>query len=199
MTLDVRITMSHRRTMRTAGTGTTLELRFRQLVTGPTILRRKIEEGATMKKRKFAEPADAKCLEEEIRIAADQARFAIQRLVEQSDALHVLEAVKFDKVGRDPLDPTRPLNLIEQVNQTFTALVSVRAVQHLFDHHPEAAPFLANLGTAAGFDIESCDGSVVAEVFSATHPASNQKLKKDIAKVGRSPAKHRYVFFLLSR
>ena len=36
----------------------------------------------------------------------------------------------------NPLDPTRPLNLIEQVNQTFTALVSVRAVEYLFRSSP---------------------------------------------------------------
>ena len=148
-----------------------------------------------MKIREFAQLADTKALEDEIRIASERARLALRRLVEQSEALHVLKAVKFDKIGRDPLDPTRPLNLIEQVNQTFTALVTVRAVEYLFDHHPESAPFRVNLGPAPGFDIESLDGSVAAEVFSATHPSSNQKLKKDVAKVGKSPAKHRYVFF----
>ena len=148
-----------------------------------------------MKIREFAQLADTKALEDEIRIASERARLALRRIVEQSDALHVLKAVKFDKIGRDPMDPTRPLNLIEQVNQTFTALVSVRAVEYLFSHHPEAAPFRVNLGTARGFDIESLDGSVAAEVFSATHPSSNDKLKNDIAQVGESPAKHRYVFF----
>ena len=87
------------------------------------------------------------------------------------------------------------LNLIEQVNQTFTALVSVRAVEYLFDHHPGACPFRVNLGTAPGSDIESLDRSVVAEVFAATSPSSNQKKKKDIAKAAAVPAKHRYVFF----
>ena len=148
-----------------------------------------------MKTRECAKLADAKALEDEIRLASEHALSTLRLLVEQNDALRVLEAVKFDRIGRDPLDPTRPLNLIEQVNQTFTALVSVRAVEYLFDHHPEAAPFRVNLGTAAGSDIESLEGSVVAEVFSATHPASNQKLKKDIAKVGAVSAKHRYVFF----
>ena len=149
----------------------------------------------TKTKREFTEPADAKRLEEEIRLAADRSLSAVQRFVEPGDALRLLEAVKFDKIGRDPFDPNRPLNLIEQVNQTFTALVSVRAIEYLFDHHPEAAPFLANLGVAAGSDIESRDGSVAAEVFSATHPGSNDKLNKDIKRVGRTPAKHRYVFF----
>ena len=29
----------------------------------------------------------------------------------------------------------------------------------------------------------------------ATHPGSNQKLKKDIARLAADPARHRYVFF----
>ena len=36
---------------------------------------------------------------------------------------------------------------------------------------------------------------MAAEVFSATHPGSNQKLKKDIARLAVDPARHRYVFF----
>jgi len=36
---------------------------------------------------------------------------------------------------------------------------------------------------------------VAAEVFSATHPGSNQKLRKDIARVASDPARYRYVFF----
>ena len=93
-----------------------------------------------MKTREFAKLADTKALEDEVRLASECALLALRRLVAQSDALRVLEAVKFNKIGGDPLDPTRPLNLIEQVTQTFTALVSVRAIEHLFDHHPEPRP-----------------------------------------------------------
>lgn len=148
-----------------------------------------------MRRRTIVQLADAKHLEDEIRRAAQRALAAIRRLVEQNDALHLLEAVKFHKIGRDPMESTRRLNLIEQVNQTFTALVSVRAVEYLFDHHSESAPFLLNLGTAPGPDIASRDGLVAAEVFAATHAGSNQKLNRDIAKVRQSSAKHRYVFF----
>lgn len=148
-----------------------------------------------MKTRKFAEPADVRVLENEIRVASKGAMFALRGLLADGDALRLLEAVKFEKMGWDPLEPTRPLNFIEQVNQTFTALVSVRAVEYLFEHHPEAAPFRVNLGTAPGSDIESLDGSVAGEVFAATHPGSNGKLKKDIAKVAAVAAIHRYVFF----
>ena len=52
------------------------------------------------------------------------------------------------------------------------------------------------LGTSSGRDIESvAPDMVAAEVFSATHPNSNQKIKKDLARLSGDPARHRYVFF----
>ena len=105
--------------------------------------------------------------------------------------------MKIASVGCDPLDANSPLNLIEQLNQTFTYIASVRAAKILFAHHPEAAPFTLNLGNVAGFDIESKrNGGVAAEVFAAVNPSNNQKLAKDLKKMGTSSAQHRYVFFM---
>jgi hypothetical protein len=134
-------------------------------------------------------------LEAAVRNAAAVAVGDLKRLVSKADPLRVLEALKFERSGRDPLDPSRPLNLIEQLNQTFTYLGSVRAVQFLFDEHPEAAPFRLNLGTASGSDVESVDGSVAAEVFAAVAPGNNRKLAKDVEKVRSTRAEHKYVFF----
>ncbi len=62
--------------------------------------------------------------------------------------------------------------------------------------HPEAKGFRLALATSSGRDIESVEpGLVAAEVFAATHPGSNQKLKKDIARLAEDSAQHRYVFF----
>lgn len=119
---------------------------------------------AGLKTRVLAGRAETQALEMEIQRASECALSAVQGLAAQDDALRLLEAIKFSKIGRDPLDPTRCLNLIEQVNQTFTALVTVRAVEYLFDHHPEVSGFCVNLGTARGSDIKSLDGSVAAEV-----------------------------------
>jgi len=48
------------------------------------------------------------------------------------------------------------------------------------------------LGTSSGRDIESgAPDMAAAEVFSATHPNSNQKLKKDLARLSADPARHR--------
>jgi hypothetical protein len=109
--------------------------------------------------------------------------------------LELLTALRFQTVGHDPLTG-EALNVIEQINQTFTILVSLRAVEQLIEMHPEANGFRLALATSSGRDIESVEPDLVAaEAFSATHPASNQKLKKDIVRLASGPARHRYVFF----
>ncbi len=104
--------------------------------------------------------------------------------------------MKFTNIGCDPLDAERPLNLIEQINQTFTYLASAKAVEHLVRLHPTLAPFTLRLGTSPGSDIESRCGSVAAEVFAAVNVSNNRKLMKDRAKVSRVSAQFRYVFFM---
>lgn len=109
--------------------------------------------------------------------------------------LELLTELRFRTVGHDPLTG-EPLNAIEQLNQTFTILASLRAVQRLLEIHPEVNGFRLALATTSGRDIESIEpGIVAAEVFSATHPRSNQKLKKDIARLSSDSSRHRYVFF----
>ncbi len=109
--------------------------------------------------------------------------------------LELFTALRFQTVGHDPLTG-EALNVIEQLNQTFTILASLRAVEWLIEMHPEANGFRLALATSSGRDIESVEPDIVAaEVFSATHPGSNQKLKKDIARLVSDAARHRYVFF----
>jgi hypothetical protein len=106
-----------------------------------------------------------------------------------------LKSLRFELKGFDPLTG-EPLNLVEQLNQTFTILVALRATERLIEMHPEAGGFRLALGTSSGRDIESVKPNfVAAEVFSATHPRSNQKLKKDIARLKTDRAQYRYVFF----
>ena len=113
----------------------------------------------------------------------------------EGEPMAVLKKLRFDTVGHDPLTGS-PLNVVEQLNQTFTILVSLRAVEKLIELHPEAGGFRLALGTSSGRDIESVTpGLVAVEVFSATHPNSNQKLRKEIARLADDPAQHRYVFF----
>jgi hypothetical protein len=99
------------------------------------------------------------------------------------EPMALLKALRFDTVGHDPLTG-EPLNVVEQLNQTFTILVTVRAVEQLIELHSDAGGFRLALGTSSGRDVESVAPDLVAaEIFSATHPNSNQKLKKDLARL----------------
>lgn len=113
--------------------------------------------------------------------------------------LEVLRKMKFDAIGWHPFDdPARPLNLIEQVNQTWTCLVSLKALPFLFDWHPDVGGFQLNLATQGGTDILSVfPDAVAAEGFAAVTLDNNRKLEKDLKKLKQEhpKAKARYVFF----
>ena len=150
-----------------------------------------------MKQRSIATVEEADALERLVVRSADRALSQIFELHDPHAALHTLWEMKFRPVGCDPLDCDRPLNLIEQINQTFTYIASARAAKLLLHLHPELVPFTLNLGTMGGSDTESAQpGSLACEVFAAVSTSSNQKLRKDLAKVGAIVATHRYVFFM---
>jgi hypothetical protein len=129
------------------------------------------------------------------KLAEGAARTVKWLAAQTSDPMSLLRAMRFDAVGHDPLTG-EPLNVVEQLNQTFTILVTLRAIEQLFELHPDAGGFRLALGTSSGRDIESVNERLVAaEVFSATRPTSNQKLKKDQMRLASDPAQHRYVFF----
>lgn len=134
---------------------------------------------------------------ETLRHTAHEAQQRVQAISTSSSSLGFLEQLKFKKVGCDPLDGSRALNIIEQINQTFTYLASFRAAKLLFQWHESVGPLTLNLGTAKGSDIETTENDdIAAEIFAATSPGSNLKLKKDIAKVHATDAKYKYVFFI---
>lgn len=58
-------------------------------------------------------------------------------------------------------------NLIEVINQSMTYLVSIMAVEHLYDVHKEQI-FKINWVNVAGYDIESADGTIICECFAST-------------------------------
>jgi hypothetical protein len=97
-------------------------------------------------------------------------------------------------VGHDPLTG-ESLNVIEQINQTFTILLSLRAVESLIEMHPKASGFRLALATTGGFDIESVKPDLVAATVFSAHPSSTQRFKKDMARLTSYPARHRYMFF----
>jgi hypothetical protein len=135
----------------------------------------------------------------EVRAAAERTAKELAELPTAGlDGIEILRRMKFTEMAWHPIAPERRLNLVEQINQTWTILVTLKALPFLFDRHSDAGGFRLNLGTAAGTDIESVEPNLVAaETFAAVRPSSNQKLTKDMEKLVRTcpMAKARYVFF----
>lgn len=115
-----------------------------------------------------------------------------------AEPLALLRAMKFEPVGFGPVDHA-PLNIIEQVNQTWTYAVALEATRVLLDLHPNAEGFHVAPGAhmAIPLDIMSVrDGLVGAETFAAVDPRNNRKIYRDVAKMARRIEQHRYVFFV---
>jgi len=150
-----------------------------------------------MKKITLTKFSDVEMHIEDITHAAEQAQLRITEMSENTHAMDFMERLKFEKMGYDPLNSMRDLNFIEQLNQTFTYLASMKAAEFIFEKHPEISELTLNLGTAPGSDLETNDcGGIAAEVFAATKPSSNNKLNKDIKKVSGTDAKYKYSFFM---
>jgi len=148
-----------------------------------------------MKTRTVSSATELDALVQSVTASATKALAQISNL--GSDGLRAIWSMKFEPVGCDPLDSESPLNLIEQLNQSFTYIASARATEILIARHPKLAPFTLNLGTVGGSDIESKAGvGVAAEVFAAVNTSNNRKLAKDIAKVAATAARFKYVFFM---
>ena len=138
---------------------------------------------------------DVAYLVERIQQAADHFRDAV--LGRLDDPLALLRGLKFEPIGRHPIE-ARALNAIEQVNQTWTYLVAVKAAQQLLRLHPGLGGFWLAPGAhaAQALDIMSvADGVVGAETFAAVDPKNNAKLAQDLKKLAARPERYRYIFF----
>ena len=149
-------------------------------------------------------PAEIEPLISRVTKSADKAVEGMRVLLrEQPNSLEVLHAMRFDRIGWHPLED-RVLNLVEQINQTWTCLVTLYALKFLFDRHRSAGGFRISFGTESGTDIVSlqpvdlrCPRVVAAEAFAAIKPSHNDKLRKDRAKLllEHPDVPSRYVFF----
>jgi len=141
--------------------------------------------------------SDIEDLRDRLRASAEETQLRLAELAGETLPLEFLYRLKFEAVGCDPLDSSRQLNLIEQLNQTFTYLASLNGAEFIFARHAKAQTLTLNLGTKGGWDIETADdGGIVAEVFAAVTPKNNAKLANDIQKVASASTKHRYVLFM---
>ena len=126
-------------------------------------------------------------------------RIAIASLQEQLMRLEGIEALrlmKFTKCGGDPFTGEH-LNLVEQINQTFTYLVCLEAVRVLMERHPDRdIQYVVSFGSKNGFDVMSRDGSIVCDCFAAVKPDRHGQLIRQVRKVsGCMEAKYKYVVF----
>lgn len=150
-----------------------------------------------MSKRLSITRSDIEGYRESLLAAAEQTQIQIAELADSEEPMAFLFQLKFQAVGCDPLDISRQLNLIEQLNQTFTYLASFNGAEFLFERHPKVQSLSLNLGTSSGFDIQTHEGGgIAAEVFAAVTPQNNRKLANDIEKVFAADAKYRYVLFM---
>lgn len=117
---------------------------------------------------------------------------------QSGDPLDMLRRIKFEPIGFHPIED-RPLNFIEQINQTWTFAVAIAAARHLLQLHPNVGDFRLAPGAHASLELDIMSvepGEVGAETFAAVAPRNNGKLAADLAKLRRRPEHHRYVFFM---
>jgi hypothetical protein len=73
---------------------------------------------------------------ERVRAAASPTAQVLARLTAaEPDGLEVLRRLKFTEMAWHPIDD-RSLNLVERINQTWTYLVTLKAMPFLFERHP---------------------------------------------------------------
>lgn len=117
------------------------------------------------------------------------------------DPIDLLRKLKFETIGFHPVED-RPLNFIEQINQTWTFAVAIAAAKQLLQLHPDVGGFRLAPGAHASLELDIMSvepGAVGAETFAAVSPRNNGKLKADLAKMGLRAERHRYVFFMSPR
>jgi len=114
------------------------------------------------------------------------------------DPLDLLRRMKFETAGFHPIQG-HALNVVEQINQTWTYVVALVAVRHLLELRPEAGGYVLAPGAHAALDLDimsEVPGLVGAETFAAVDPKNNKKLEKDLRKLAARSERHRYIFFM---
>lgn len=126
--------------------------------------------------------------------ASVHAWFAVQ----SGDPLDLLRRMKFEAIGFHPIEG-HALNIIEQINQTWTYAVALSAARRLLELHPEAGGYRLAPGAHAALELDIMSesaGLVGAETFATVDPRNNCKLEQDLRKLAVRTERHRYVFFM---
>ncbi len=163
-----------------------------------------IKAATTPPKLVISSIEDADRLMAGIQSAAARVHEWIADAAKIGDPMAMLKHMKFDQVGFHPI-AHHDLNLVEQINQTWTFVVAIAAARQLLLLHPEAGGF--HLAPGANSRQSHYDGKpldimsgvknlVGAETFAAVDPNNNGKIEKDVAKLVGRPETYRYVFFM---
>ena len=116
-------------------------------------------------------------LKREVKKNMASAMAEIQKI---QDPVTLFLEMKFGDFGFAPRG-SYPENIVEQLNQSFTILMSCYAAEKYF---PEAADFEFAFASAGGRDMIAYDrnGEVIAEaeIFTAVEANNNQKLRRDV-------------------
>ena len=142
---------------------------------------------------------EADLLLDEIRASAARAHKWIASF--SGEPLELFKQMKFGPVGFHPL-VNRPLNIVEQINQTWTFATALLAAKQLLALHPDAGGYTLAPGAHASQDLDIMSvepGLVGAEIFAAVSVNSNQKLRKDLAKLALRNELNRYIFFMVPK
>lgn len=131
---------------------------------------------------------------EEVNRNIERTKETVCNLLLEQKPIEGLASLKFDKTSFDPLSG-EPLNFIEMLNQSFSDLVVLKAVEDLLLRYP-GKEFELNMGALTGYDIYSVDNEVIAECFATVTAFNNQKIKKDSEKLTQAEKNaKKYVYF----
>jgi hypothetical protein len=111
---------------------------------------------------------------EDIERYMDRLRVSARRMkdwvaAQSGDPLDFLRHMKFDPIGFHPIEE-RSLNLVEQINQTWTFAVALAAARQLLQPHPDVGGFRLAPGAYASLPLDiisEAEGQVGAETFAA--------------------------------
>ncbi len=131
----------------------------------------------------------------EVLKAARKTTANLQRLLTQYHGIDLLHELRFKRKAFSPFNSKEEYNLVEAINQSFTALVSFAGAGLILASHPNAFPLQLNVGPAGGYDIQNSDKSIIAECFAAVTPDNNGKLSCDFRRLQQAEAEHKYLFF----
>lgn len=80
----------------------------------------------------------------------------LQQVLNNNDALDAFKIFKFEKMALEPL-PSKPEIFIEVINQPHTYLISIIAVEYLYNLYPVQS-FIINLNFLFKFHMSLCGG-----------------------------------------